>query len=896
MNIEDVVQLIRSQMSSSLITLEQAAEWSKRFVQNDTLVKDAKQLIRREIGLIEDLRDPTAVRQRRFEPWYPGPKDDHVFWPPLKRYLLEEKGWDPETVGAIDKASSKVVGQLPFPGSPKFDGRGLVLGYVQSGKTANFTGVISKAADEGYRLIIVLSGLTNSLRRQTQERMETDLISLVPKRWLRWTTIEDDIGEIPISADALLSQQLARNLAIVKKNSYRLRRLINMLRGSSELVLANCPVLIIDDECDQASVNSARLERERTAINQLLVDLLDLLPKVAYVGYTATPYANVLIDPNQPEDLYPRDFIIDLPKPPAYFGAERLFGRRQLESDLDDEGTDDGLDMIREVPESEESELRPTRSEKDTWALPITESLQECLQYFVMAAAARRVRGDAEKPCALLIHTTHYAAAHLNSRRPVMQFIEGLGRSLVAGESSLLDTLREQWSDELEAVPASEFGRAAVGFDELLEVLPATISEMQYFVENGSSDQRLELFEGPAIVIGGNVLARGLTIEGLVCSFFVRTATLYDSLMQMGRWFGYRVNYEDLPRVWMPAAMASDFRDLATVEHEIRQDIARYSEDGTVTPEDLGVRVRLHPRMEVTARLKQRTARTIGRRSFDGRVLQTTRFRTKDEAWLEQNLEAGASLLHDSREAGGEPEFVNGAGHLFRSVPWQAVRRFLESYSIHSQHHEFSGDEIRDYVEQQLGYGQLGKWNVGVVVSGAKTARSHGPFGPLQDVPMVRRSAREDLDSHGKDIGVLLTRSHATIDFDIAFSGPKALWPDLKRARGPRTHDRERAVEEPLLLLYLVDRESAPRTSGDDGTGGDGNSKPRRSTRHELGAVRDVLGIGLVFPETDHPVTVEYVVAPVGAHAVEHFDDEIEDEELGLIDESREMSNGEKGE
>lgn len=870
MQAEDVAQLITDRMRSQFQTLDRAAEQIRRLIKNDELVKAAMDIIQRRIGSVEDLRDPTTVSRHRFVPWYEGPREQDHFWPLLKGYLIAEKGWDANTtISSLDDASTKIISQLPCPAEPRFSSRGLVLGYVQSGKTANFTAVISKAADVGFRLVIVLSGLTNSLRQQTQERMEADLIARDPQRWFSWTSGYQDIGDIPIKGEALLSQAAICNLAIVKKNPQRLRRLVKMISETSEHVLKSCPVLIIDDECDQASVNSARLANDRTTINKLLIELLGMLPKVAYVGYTATPYANVLVDPNLPEDLYPRDFIIDLPRPPAYFGAERLFGRHQLETDVDDEGADDGLDMIRLISSDEESMLRPSRAEKDSWALPLTPSVQEALRYFLMASAARRVRGDGSKPSAMLIHTTYYAQPHQNSKAPIKSFVDGLLGQLCRGDPALREELRGQWESEVDAVPAAEFGREPVAFEAVLEQLPDTLAATRYFVENGQSDQRIEPYDGPAIVIGGNILARGLTIEGLVCSLFVRTTTLYDSLMQMGRWFGYRTRYEDLPRVWMPAEMSSYFRDLATVEHEIRQDIARYSEDGSVTPMDVGVRVRLHPRMEVTSKLKQRSGMIEGHRAFDGRVLQTIRFATNDKAWLERNLEAGDALVRAAEVAVGAPTKPHKTAYLFNDVPWEIVRTFLGAYQIHSTHADFSASEVTKYVQQQNAFDELTKWNIGVVRSQSRGAHIYASFGSLSDIPMVRRSALETLNDGGKNIGALLTRSHATLDFDLGFAEPSETWNDIKAARGPATQvGCKPAVTNPLLLLYLIDRTSGPAAQG--------NKK-----RHALEAVADVLGVGFVFPRTEHPVPVEYIVAPVGMNLGE---DEFDLEELGLED------------
>src|SRR5207244_2904076 len=226
----------------------------------------------------------------------------------------------------LDAASTKIVSLLSPPGAGSIRTRGLVVGHVQSGKTANFTSVISKAADTGYRFFLVLSGLSNALRNQTQKRLEQDLVALQPEDWITITEATRDFRQT-INVNAFLSErQASKVLGVVKKNAGRLRRLRDWLRGARDEVLRACPILVVDDEADQASPNSHPDPVQRTAINRLIVELLLSLPKAAYVGYTATPFANLFIDPALEEDLYRRHFIVDLSRAEDYFSPERIVG------------------------------------------------------------------------------------------------------------------------------------------------------------------------------------------------------------------------------------------------------------------------------------------------------------------------------------------------------------------------------------------------------------------------------------------------------------------------------------------------------------------------------------------------------------------------------------------
>ena len=285
----------------------------------------------RRTNRIRVLSEPPVLHSHDTEAWYTGPGPDDRYWPDLESYI-ERRGWDRPTIDSIDQASTKILSYLPHPGAGQFNTKGLVLGYVQSGKTANYTAVMAKAADVNYKLFIILSGLHNNLRSQTQRRLQRELVNLNPEDWYTLTSIDRDFRQIGNATAFLSARSGQKVLCVVKKNASVLRRLRSWLSGASEEALRDCPVLVVDDEADQASVNTARNLEYRSTINNLIVEILGFLPKSAYVGYTATPFANVLIDPSSIEDLYPRDFIVDLPKPDNYFGPEKIFGRELLTS------------------------------------------------------------------------------------------------------------------------------------------------------------------------------------------------------------------------------------------------------------------------------------------------------------------------------------------------------------------------------------------------------------------------------------------------------------------------------------------------------------------------------------------------------------------------------------
>jgi hypothetical protein len=765
-------------------------------------------------GLIRSLDKPRSLHRRGVRGWYSGPSSSDQFWPALESYLRDEKGWPGSVVSSIDAASSKIVGFLEHPGRSKFRTRGLVLGHVQSGKTANFTAVISKAADVTYRLFIVLSGMHNTLRTQTQRRLDAELLRLNPNFWVPLTDEEHDFGHQTLRGDALLAPEAhQRILAVVKKNSSRLRRLRDWLGAANPAVLRGCPVIVIDDEADQASLNAAKFQEERTRINELIIEILSLLPKHAYVGYTATPFANVLVDPSQAEDLYPRDFVVDLPKPARYFGPEKIFGRNPLEYD-DEDRPDDGLDMIRRVAESEVPHLRPQgRNERESFEPSLVNSLERALRYFWMATAARRTRDQGEEHSSMLVHTSMLTLVHDRFAPVVSDFKERVADRLSAKDELELAAFREIWTDEVHRTPPDPSHRPT-GFDSLEQHLGPVVSGTLVCIENNRSLSRLD-YSGDdriRIVIGGNTLSRGLTLEGLVVSYFVRSSGAYDTLLQMGRWFGYRDGYADLPRIWMTSELERHFRDLALVEEEIRRDIRRY-EEYDLTPEELAVRIRVHPTLAVTSRLKMQAATRV-QHSYSGDRPQTILFDHRDREVLRHNQDVTRTLIGGLVDEGLQPERKRG-NVLLRHANPEHVLRFFREFEFHPENQRLRSDLLVDYVKGQLDGGRLGDWSVAVV--GKETPDSGTiDLGLHEKVPLIRRSRLKDDAREYAYVGAIMSPGDQRMDL----------------AKG-----ETRPESQPLLLIYPIDRVSKPR--------------PHARKRVPLDAVEDVIGVAVVFPTID---------------------------------------------
>ena len=821
-------------------------------------IDEARDFVLREFERIEILHTHSVTRKR--PQWYFGATPNDLHWPAVKAYLLNEKRWPKDDVQGIDDASNEVVSLLENPcdtEKTQFSSRGLVVGHVQSGKTVNMTAVIAKALDVGYDTIIVLAGLTNKLRHQTQVRLHTDLVRRNPLNWQVLTPNDMNRDFRAPPQGGFLSHSDKAQLAVIKKNVSPLGELQKAINATYPAVLRQLRILVIDDECDQASVNSARGELDMTAINYYIREILSLIPAVTYVGYTATPFANVLINPyrvdgQELDDLYPRDFITALRRPDRYFGTERLFGKAP-EDPENPRKEEEGLDMIREVPPKEEILLQPrNRKERDSFQPVMTASLENAILYFLACCSARHARGDGAQHMTMLVHTSAYVTAHERIASLIQGWVDICRSDLTDRNAELGKRLAMLWNEESGRIPAKITNAPAVSATEIFEHLPQVLDNLEFPVENGASDDRIDysLPSRTYIVVGGSILARGLTLEGLMVSYFLRSANQYDTLLQMGRWFGYRPDYEDLPRIFMPNELKRRFRALAAVEEEIRDDIEQFRLQG-LTPLDIAVRIRAIPGMAITAANKMQAARQCAV-SYWGTHRQTFRFSHRDSDSLKRNWDAGAELVSRIDALGLRDKRSEADGRkLWHKVPKSSVRRFLESFIIEPSHADLLPDLLMPFLES--GDPRLDYWNVGIVESG-RGNRSEIDLGSVGKVGTVRRAKLKE-SGNIADIKALMSKRDIVFD---CIDGVEHYggWADLKAAR------LERVGPVPLLLLYAIDRHSPPERKSD--------------VRESLSAVHDVLGLGIVFPgsvtEGGNYVSVE--LQPVSAEEIAEIEQE----------------------
>ncbi|MDQ2068650.1 Z1 domain-containing protein [Natronospira bacteriovora] len=795
------------------------------------------------------IRKPCEQRRQ----WYCGSEEGDRLWPSLRDRLLNEKNWSRASVESIDEYSNTIVGCLSPPGLDSSSVRGLVVGHVQSGKTANMTAVIAKAVDRGYRLILVFAGMTDSLRTQTQRRLEADLVQGNQDFWELLTVDEQDFqaGSRPW----LSMPGQAAFLAVIKKDTNILRRFRELLDNTPAGTRAQIPALIIDDETDQASPDVSRPSQgsDPSTINLRIREILERFSRFSYVGYTATPFANVLSDPADSgqegrlaRGLYPDDFIVSLPTPPDYFGPESLFGR-DMTSAEEAPPEESGLDMVRNISGDELQRIREIERCETGANEPLPHSLEDAVLWFIVSAAILQERRQSH--CTMLVHTSARVDAHDSIADALKSFVHDLKSGRLDGNRQRMALLLDTESKRVEP---DRFDHEPRSIDSIWSRVEEVARSVRVLEDNYVSDDRVEFpDEGPpawTIVVGGNRLARGVTLPGLLVSYFGRNTRQYDTLLQMGRWFGYRHGYEDLPRIWMTAETAANFRELATIEAEIREDISVYAQS-KITPLDWAVRIRQVPGMLVTRRAAMKHARTAAL-SYGGEHVQTIRFYHKNREWLASNWNAAERLIESAADQGAKHEARPG-GHVFHDLPVTIILEFLANYRTSSEQRRTNTSAIRKYIDEYMDKG-LDRWNVGVI-GPASGQKSELPLGPLGKVRTVIRAKMKDSPDDAVDIKALMSKRDVLVDLpdqkkvsDTPSQGTS--WKAFKKYR----EEVQSRNHRPLLLLYPIRRDSPPRVSGRD--------------RVQLDAVMDVMGLGLVFPEGR---TGDYVSVDLRALAID---------------------------
>lgn len=782
----------------------------------------------------------TLSDDRDHKPWYrekvAAEMINFRFWDRYKKYLLNIKGRNIETVNRLDEITDDILERIEDPSvlNRSFDRRGLVVGYVQAGKTENFTGVINKAIDSGYRIIVVLSGMHKNLRCQTQMRIDEEVIgrdtsdqaqvkrigvtTLPNEGYINVDTFttQDDGGDFSRSfAQQVGGVQPGSDrpmLLIVKKNVSVLRNLIRYFRecldtlgneyvmriGENDFILNNLPLLLIDDEADQASPNTRAPanddgELDPTTINRSIRQLLNLFNQKVYVGYTATPFANIFIHHEIEHstygiDLFPSSFIISMEAPSNYFGPIQVFG-------LNDSNEESGLPIHIPVTDAsqEHSDFLPLRHRVTDLPDHIPDSMKEAIKSFIISSAIRRIRGQGNKHNTMLIHCTRFNEIQNAIGRYVEEEFNLLREGVINEDNDIINEFKDLFERDYIRI-SSEMNFPVNNWEDIRDNLKPAILKMERrpHIINGSAGDILDYKNHDSIglsviAIGGDKLSRGLTLDGLTVSYFTRASSLYDTLMQMGRWFGYRLGFEDLCRIYTTDDLFSWYRHISTAFETLRKEFLEMSRQKS-TPLEFGLRVLSHPDMMVTNAMKMRHATTMPL-TYKGKLTETS------------SLSGERSILINNYNA--VDEFFQSlsihkfqlidSSYLWKDIPKIKVISFLEKYISIRGAPASSTKRIIEFIEKQKeGHDRndiLDVWNISLV-SLVRTTTDLPKVGGLPVKPLTR-SIKEPFVNNRLFVKRIVSNVDEKIDFEIETSATS----EELRKLPPR-------LNRPLLTIY----------------------------------------------------------------------------------------------
>lgn len=729
--------------------------------------------------------------------WYSNLKiQDNFFWSRYKDYLINHSSISRISINLLDDITlPDIMNCLGNPNEaldkPRLR-RGLIIGDVQSGKTATYTGLICKAADAGYKVVILLTGITENLRRQTQERIDEGIVGITLKKEGKiekyprvgvgldnkqikatsvTSTLNDFVGNCNKITMSLASNSLV--LFVIKKNVSVLQRLFNWLREQNIDPVkgyVNVPMLLIDDEADNASVNTRKDETDPTRTNKLIRQICNLFMNSTYVGFTATPFANVFIDPDsvdamQHADLFPEHFIYALEAPSNYVGADKIFYpegifyhnlRYITDITEPDYASEEYKDLVQNNLEVLNSGTFYYKHKKE-WDGILPDSLRESILCFCLANVVRDLRGQSKEPRSMLVNMSRFIHVQKVITGHVAECFEAVFNDIRVNFNEdasknhhlpLYGELRSLWEKHFSQVNDVTFARVSQK-----ATLLAALEKIEVKMVNGSKQSAsLNYKENPSlrvIAIGGLALSRGLTLEGLMVSYFYRNTATFDVLMQMGRWFGYRRGYEDLFQIWTSHTSALWYAEVAKASAELKNDI-REMFDQQLTPKDFGIKVRDNcDELQITASNKMRTAVSKDMMySFYGNIYDTPYITSKIEH-NKINMQRVQELASELFAQGYSLRFTDykkvnkdvndtsdGSSRYFADVPKEVVVEFLRGIKYSMANPRFDAKNIINFLEDEDTEG-VDLWDV-VFESGKST--THYNVKGLRQIKCMERS------------------------------------------------------------------------------------------------------------------------------------------------------------
>ena len=741
----------------------------------------------------------TWLDEKKFKDfnWDKGPTESY-----RERYFkyLSLSGRSEEEIIEVKKSTLSILEGFGNPAdSGAFYKRGMVVGSVQSGKTANFNGVINGSIDMGYKLIIVLSGIMEDLRSQTQKRLEKEVIGpLVRQEYIGvgkvcrmepdpsngWKGMKVQVNSVT-SRKTDFNQQIAAasaqiektNILVVKKNVSVLKNILLWLKEyvNDENPLIKMPLLIVDDEADNASLNNmGHKGREyATKINKEIRAILGLFEKKTYVGYTATPFANILQykndEPTLPfniksggrefsfnlsEDLFPDDFIELLYPSSQYIGIKQFFETKNPDIIKIDPLIAKPIlnnDFVNSFPprfikntnplEPTTSKERGTRAAKknDPYPQVLPESLKEAVRCYILVIAIRDARDNSMRGSkyyqphnTMLIHISRFGDWQNRTKNLLKEYVEELSIDINKGYSSFIyDKFRFTWDKHyahivgtikdryLDANKYHDDYMVPLDFEsEVKSGIARAIDGIEIKAINSSSEGENLFYPSPEdsdfeakkyIAIGGNRLSRGFTLEGLTINYFLRATDNADTLMQMGRWFGYRIGYLDCCKLFTIRENIEKFNESSLIMEDLEQKFEQLAKLPDKTPRDFTIWIRNNPDIiKLTRGNFLRNLKTM-MLDFASRIQQSSQFSLDKIRIIETHhsfKKLAASLKWNS---------IEKPGYVIHRTDQEGLKKFLdfaESETNTMLNLNIIG--LRGYLEECKSRDKLTEWIIAV--------------------------------------------------------------------------------------------------------------------------------------------------------------------------------------
>ena len=696
-NLKPSKDQIKSWIDKTIIFLEKEINAE----QEDKIIRDLLKESKNKVSGYE------AITNEKSKPWLHTREECDQYSRLYKLYLLEQGKIPPVSINEIFDESDYILDLLANPLSRSgFKKKGLVIGSVQSGKTANYLGLINRAADFGYKLIILLSGIHSNLRMQTQARVNEGFVGydqLLRKKMgvgllagyqdiprpVSFTNCESDF-------DKHLSESINFNpnnsnspvILVLKKNHNTLNSVINWLKGDEDggVYQNNYPLLLIDDEADNASVNYKDEDDSPTTINGQIRQILGLFNKSAYVGYTATPFANIFINPEssgnfEHDDLFPEDFIVSLNPPPSYIGPKQFF-------------MDDSERYISRVLDNEQ--CIPVKSPQDWRVQCIPSSMRRAIEHFLLTIAIKKHRKVEQAHTSMLINISHkkslqadvysIVSEYLDSLRNIIRYEHLKGYEYLKNKKELRD-LHQIWVEDF---------NSEGDFSDLLATIVSKDRAIKVNLINSDSEDGLDYEFYPnglhVIAIGGYSLSRGFTLEGLTTSYILRNSKMSDTILQMGRWFGYRDGFDDICRIFITPRSYAWYSHITEVIEELKSEISVLRRHN-LTPKEYGLKIKNHPStLEITAKNKMRSGQSVVVSADFSATLFQSSVLSRNTGVVQKNIKTVKGWL---RELDVFEKIESG--YLWKNVSNEKVLQFISDFKIHDSY--LSGKLVKNYIE-----------------------------------------------------------------------------------------------------------------------------------------------------------------------------------------------------